>query len=163
MLGKHITNSLKLITSSWPSTAVSTSLSTASSGLSARFILDEEILKCLPVSVTNSRECWVVWSGACWEGQTWQENIRIHSHTGYMTRSIENMWNRAWAPNCSPPMSWGRCQHHLCWPQGNNNKCSKNNSNIWIYINMNRHPTFSQLTGDFWEFRGLGMTKYKLK
>ena len=55
-----------------------------------------EISKCLPVSVTNSRECWVVWSGACWEGQTWQENIRIHSLTGYMTRSIENIWNLDW-------------------------------------------------------------------
>ena len=101
-----------------------------------------EISNCLPVSVTNSRECWVVWSGACWEGQTWQENIRIHSLTGYMTRSIENIWNLDWALVCSPPMSWGRCQHLRCWPQGNNNKCSKNNSNIWIYINMNRHPTF---------------------
>ena len=47
--------------------------------------------------MTNSRECWVVWSGACWEGQTWQENIRIHSLTGYMTRLIENIWNLDWA------------------------------------------------------------------
>ena len=56
-----------------------------------------EISKCLVVLVTNSRECWVVWSGACWEGQTWQENIRIHSLTGYMTRLIENIWNLDWA------------------------------------------------------------------